>query len=531
MGNATPGVSDKFRVEKQTRRFQCEGHCIPRPLEVVFDARATVLLHYQEEVQAAKRANEAVRAARDEAIACYEEEWADPEEIACRADKTGGTGHDTGCGTGHGASASRVVLATHARRVLGVDNTDEEHGNEEDDSLLREDGLPPPDVGARSQPLKRSDRLVSRGSKGAQSQTDCSQHLEDIQVNVPDGPDLEQRTPIGRVALQEIPSDLRTRDFMVGGEGASASGIGRRQHVWVGDMAAYYPSDMQREETCAEREALIEDEEERRLARIEWAGKVGYLAELERMRRLETISAGDIIEAVLGEDVASQPWGGGHVLPDPPISSLPCAEHSTVSNHATSSQSLTTRGDAGTPPPLASPPMSGGAPTSHTPLTSDTRGGSGTIEYESDVVCDVVVRLMAPEGAEMVYGWSREQDDADDDAVGLEADEGDNIGAVGGGPSSSVQEEAEDEVLVADMRRGDEKEVGGQGLQVEPETDLHTGVDTQGVETDLLERAGMEDPLTVTPSGRHGCSGVGEASAVAYAFASPIYSRSREPAA
>ncbi|GBG88735.1 hypothetical protein CBR_g48265 [Chara braunii] len=210
--------------------------------------------------------------------------------------------------------------------------------------------------------------------------------------------------------------------------------------------------------------------------------------------------------------------GGGHVPPDSPTLSPPPAERPTVPHHATLSPSSTVMGDVGLPPPLAFPPLPSGTPVSHAPLTLGTGGGPGTIHFGLDVVHDVEVVLMAPGGAEMEQGFSIEQDDANDHNAGPEASEGDDVGVVGGGLSSTAQEELggthdcttpyvpdgiaitpsaliivervdahtvlplEDQAPVPDTRRGDEDEAGGQLTQGEPHTDLHTVANSQGVE-------------------------------------------------
>ncbi|GBG73161.1 hypothetical protein CBR_g12879 [Chara braunii] len=84
----------------------------------------------------------------------------------------------------------------------------------------------------------------------------------------------------------------------------------RCQHVRVGDMADYCPRDTPREETEAERDARIDAEEESRLSQMQWAGRVAFMAEAERRRRLETIGAGgvdDSAEGLIGPDAALQP--------------------------------------------------------------------------------------------------------------------------------------------------------------------------------------------------------------------------------
>ncbi|GBG86274.1 hypothetical protein CBR_g41268 [Chara braunii] len=253
------------------------------------------------------------------------------------------------------ARAQAAPTTTRSRRVFGVDNADSEQGIEDDESLLCACDLSAPQVEGGSKPLRRSKRLVSRDSTAAQTETACSQHLEDLQADAPEGEEPEQLTPIRKEASQhsqDIPSGLRTRDFMVGGE---------------------------------ERDACIDVEEESRLARMQWAGKVAYLAEVERRRRLETIGAGgdaDNVEAVLGEDVASQPLGGGYVSPDP-LTPLPytITDRPAAMHHATPSPSPTLTGHAVVPPVSASPPVPFGSPVSHAPLTSEA-GGSGMMDSE-----------------------------------------------------------------------------------------------------------------------------------------------------
>ncbi|GBG68677.1 hypothetical protein CBR_g3218 [Chara braunii] len=203
---------------------------------------------------------------------------------------------------------------------------------------------------------------------------------------------------------QDIPSVLRTSNFMVGGMGTSGRGIGRRQHVRLGDMANYCPDDSHTEETQAERDARIDAEEESRLSRMQWVRKVAYLAEVERMRRLETIGAGgnqESVEAVLGQDAALQPSGGGHVSPHPPTS-LPhtTTDRPAATHHATVSPSPTIMGHVDVAPVSESPPGPCGSPVSHAPLTSKA-GGSGTMDSKSQVVRDVVLGDIAPGGAEL----------------------------------------------------------------------------------------------------------------------------------
>ncbi|GBG69901.1 hypothetical protein CBR_g4729 [Chara braunii] len=343
------------------RRLQKLGSRPPRPVSEVFGARAAVLLPYEAEVPEEEVVDDGAREVRADAVD-DDDDWTDPREIACRADKRlervyfAQGGHSTEAqpqttliradddpprgasntrhGTGRGAGTSRTGHATRPRMVFGADRTDDERIVKDDEALLRVRRSAAPDFRTKAQPLRRSERLVSRDGTTPQKETPGSQHLDDIQGDVVEGKQPEQRTTAQQEPSQDVPSYLRTRDFMVGGEGTPGGGIGRRQHVRLGDMADYYPHDTQREETVtqAECDAQIDVEEERCLSRMQRAGKVAYLEEVECMRRLETIGAGaenDKAEAVIGPEAALQPWGGGqdvtghanvpHVSASPPV--------------------------------------------------------------------------------------------------------------------------------------------------------------------------------------------------------------------
>ncbi|GBG85074.1 hypothetical protein CBR_g39538 [Chara braunii] len=270
------------------RRLHQLGSRRPRPVSEVFGARAAVLLPYEGEVPEEEVVDGAAGPARDDAVD-DDDNWTDLEEIACRANKSlerlyfAQGGHSTGAqpqttlmraeddpprgasdtrhGTGRGAGTRRTRDATQPRRrVFGVDSSDDERMVQDDDALLRARHSSAPEVGREARPLRRSERLVSRDSTAPQTETACSQHLEDILGNQVEGEQPEQRTPAQQEPSRDIPFDLRTRDSMVGGEGTSGGNIARRQHIRVGDMADYYPHDTQREETQVERDALIDAE-------------------------------------------------------------------------------------------------------------------------------------------------------------------------------------------------------------------------------------------------------------------------------
>ncbi|GBG82373.1 hypothetical protein CBR_g34748 [Chara braunii] len=213
------------------------------------------------------------------------------------------------------------------------------------------------------------------------------------------------------------------------------------------------------------------------------------------MRRLETIGAdGDqeIVEAVLGGDAVLQPSGGGPISPHPPTS-LPhmTPDRPAATHHATLPPSPIIMGHADVPPVSASPPGPCGSSASHAPVTSEA-GGSGTMDSESQVVCDVVLGLMAPRGAEVEQMLQTQRSHTVPYRVPIHVQ-----------PIS-------DEVPIGDMTRGDVEEPGGHGAEGKSRADLHTtgsASDTQVVVA-YEERAGVVDPLPDTPTGHDGCPGV-----------------------
>ncbi|GBG80283.1 hypothetical protein CBR_g30650 [Chara braunii] len=418
------------------RRSQQLGNRRPRPVVEVFGARAAVLLPYEGEVQEeevrmtrlGQRATRPLTAMRSGQTLRRSHVVADDDPPREACETQAGVDH----GTGRGTDTDRTGYATQGRRVFGVDSTDDEQARKDDEFLLRARDSPAPQVAEGGEPLRRSARLVSRDTTAPQTETACSQHLDEIVGDMPEGEEPEQCTPVQEEPSEDIPSVLRTSDFMVGGIGTSDSGIGRRQHVRLGDMADYYPDDSHIEETRAERDARIDAEEERHLSRMQWAGKVAYQVEVERMRRLETIGAcGDhkSAEAVLRQDAALQPSGGGHVSPHPPTS-LPhtITDRPGATHHSTLSPSPTIMGHADVAPVSASPSGPCGSHVSHAPLTSEA-GGSGTVDSESQVMCDVV----APGDIEEPH------------KVPIDI------------------QPVSDEVPAGDMTRGDQEELGGHG--------------------------------------------------------------------
>ncbi|GBG68194.1 hypothetical protein CBR_g2746 [Chara braunii] len=373
---------------------------------------------------------------------------------------------DTHHGTGRGAGTSVTRGPTQSRRVFGVDSTDDEQAVEGDEALLRPCHSLAPEVGRDAQPRRRSERLVGRDSTTPQTETGCLQDLEEIQCDTVEGEQSEQRTPIHTHTSQDMPSELQTRDFMVGGEGTSGFGIGRRQHVRVGDMADYCPRDTPREETEAKRNACIDAEEESRLSRMQWAGRVAFLADAERKRRLKTVGAGgddDSAEGLIGPDAALHPLGGGRA-DDALVSSSPTA----TTHHATLPPSPTVTRHADVPCVSAAPPVPCGSPPSQTHLTSEA-GGLGAMDSESDIVRDVVLGRMAPAGAEVeqvLPGHEEERAGQEEDTMGHEEEER------AGRSVSDTQVVAGDE----EERAGHEEERSGRSVSdTQPMTQVVAG--------------------------------------------------------
>ncbi|GBG79033.1 hypothetical protein CBR_g28747 [Chara braunii] len=319
------GTFTDREIRRQIDVFHKDGTSRPREVSAVFGDRAATLLPFDHVPPPPSRgAGEGSAAAAEDG----EDDWTDAEDVEGGTDRTaeqvyftyggGSDGHaprtsvitdDVAGGAqgsatrhppaGRGRGAVARDVHPHARRVLGVESSDEDEGVAPHADRLRDPRFDPSHHSREhSEQLRRSHRLAERS-------VPTSEQPQDIPV--------AEGTPSHSGPAQAATSSLRTSDFDITGSHGGSPVLRCRVH----DRADYSTDVREREETVEERDARLDREEEARLQCMpRWEGREAYEAEQRRQRELETIGAGppSSIRRMPISDTMQPPSGPSHVV-------------------------------------------------------------------------------------------------------------------------------------------------------------------------------------------------------------------------
>ncbi|GBG82074.1 hypothetical protein CBR_g34354 [Chara braunii] len=200
-------------------------------------------------------------------------------------------------GRGRGAVARNVH--PRARRVLGLESSDEDEGVAPHADCLRDPRFDPSHHSREhSEQLRRSHRLAERSISASQQPQ-----------NIP----VAEGTPSHSGPAQAATSSLHTSNFDIAGLHGGSPVLRCRVH----DRADYSTDVREREETVEERDARLDREEEARLQSMpRWEGGEAYEAEQRRQRELKTIGAGppSSVGRMPTSDRMQPPSGPSHVV-------------------------------------------------------------------------------------------------------------------------------------------------------------------------------------------------------------------------
>ncbi|GBG74874.1 hypothetical protein CBR_g19387 [Chara braunii] len=219
----------------------------------------------------------------------------------------GASGVATGGTSGDALGGASGVLPSgeREREVIGVASV--EDGDDDAPLVTRRAHLARQGAGPAAEGLRRSVRLQTLARSTSGGRHEVSDHLHNIRA---EAQKPSQHTPTSAPRGYREQMELRTSDFQGLGLGFSSSGVRGRTdgRERVGDDRQYHPMEGGGAESTEELHARMDREEEQRLEQLqrEWAGRVAYLAEPQRLRDLETGSA--------------VPHAGGvEHNPDPPV--------------------------------------------------------------------------------------------------------------------------------------------------------------------------------------------------------------------